>query len=154
MNNYIDKKLIEKFWSKVHKTKYCWIWTGGKDKQQYGLTYRKNKTIKAHRLSFEIHNNYIDKDLCVCHHCDNPSCVNPSHLFLGTKKDNTQDMMKKGRGEYLKRRIKVIDIQQNKIIFTGLMAEFANKINVKYGTLSYYKSKKQPYHNLYLIENQ
>lgn len=74
----------------------CWIWQGSKDKNGYG-TLRINKADwKAHRYSYKIYNGEIGNKL-VCHKCDNPSCVNPEHLFLGTNKDNMKDMVKKQR---------------------------------------------------------
>jgi len=71
----------------------CWEWTGVKNAQGYG----KLGSRYAHRISWEIHNEEITGLLVVCHHCDNPSCVNPLHLFIGTQKDNMQDMIAKGR---------------------------------------------------------
>jgi hypothetical protein len=82
----------------------CWGWTGAPDRHGYGsLNLRKNsqKTnpIKAHRISYEIHYGPIPDGLYVCHHCDNPPCCNPAHLFLGTHQDNVADMWQKGRGK-------------------------------------------------------
>jgi len=71
----------------------CWIWKGLKDKDVYGRYAGK----RAHRLSFEIYKGVINKGLCVCHTCDDPSCVNPGHLFAGTNFDNTNDMLSKNR---------------------------------------------------------
>lgn len=80
----------------------CWEWRKGKDENGYGVIYVDGRTEKAHRLSWEIHNGPIPEHdsyhgTMVCHHCDNPSCVNPEHLFIGLANDNVQDMVKKGR---------------------------------------------------------
>ncbi len=72
----------------------CWIWTASKDTHGYGKTGRN---IKTHRLSWEVNVGPIPPGLCVLHKCDNPPCCNPQHLFLGTKKDNSQDMSSKNR---------------------------------------------------------
>ena len=79
------------------KTK-CVEFTGTKDKDGYGqLSTTKLGTRKAHRWAWMEVNGPIPKGLCVCHKCDNPSCINPDHLFLGTVKDNAKDRDKKGR---------------------------------------------------------
>jgi hypothetical protein len=76
----------------------CWLWTGGLNSRGYGAFFNDDgKTVGAHRVSWVIKNGEIPKGLFVLHRCDVPSCVNPSHLFLGTAKENTQDMIKKGR---------------------------------------------------------
>ena len=81
----------------------CWVWQGAKNKLGYSLM-RDTDTMKmrtGHRMSYEFFNNQIiPPDMCVCHTCDNPSCVNPAHLWLGTRKQNTQDMQNKGRQMY------------------------------------------------------
>lgn len=80
----------------------CWIWPLSKTKAGYGqLTYRssgKTYLAYAHRASFYISTGINPDGLHVCHKCDNPSCFNPSHLFLGTAQDNADDRVKKGRG--------------------------------------------------------
>jgi len=85
----------EKFWKKVNKTETCWLWIGSISRR-YGQFYAK-KTVKAHRFSWELHNGLIPNGLFVCHTCDNPLCVNPSHLWLGTQKDNMKDCVNKER---------------------------------------------------------
>lgn len=79
----------------------CWIWKWRLNKDGYGMMNWNNKNTFAHRVSYEINNDICPGNLSVCHHCDNPSCVNPSHLFLGTQKDNVQDMMSKSRNRPL-----------------------------------------------------
>ncbi len=86
-----------RFLIKVKKDEKCWEWLGSKTPNGYGTSRDGNETISAHRLSFELFNGKIPIDLCVCHSCDNRSCVNPEHLWLGTTQDNTEDKMKKGR---------------------------------------------------------
>lgn len=94
----------ERFWAKVNKTDGCWEWTGGVLKKMcYGRYFLGGKTVLAHRYSYIIHHPLtIDlwehREICVCHKCDNPRCVNPSHLFLGSSEDNNKDREAKGRG--------------------------------------------------------
>jgi hypothetical protein len=76
----------------------CWIWTAACNRHGYGLMGPRCKNgMSAHRASWTIHKGPIPEGLCVLHHCDTPSCVNPHHLFIGTFSDNMQDMLKKGR---------------------------------------------------------
>ena len=88
---------MTRFWAKVNKTDYCWLWTACKDKDGYGSFWYKGDMRPAHRIVYEFTYGGVSQGKLICHHCDNPSCVNPTHLFLGSHKDNAQDMLYKGR---------------------------------------------------------
>ncbi len=90
--------LLERFENKfvIDPGTRCWNWIAGKDWDGYGHIWVKGKTRKAHRTSYSLFVGRIGTKL-VCHKCDNPSCVNPAHLFLGTNEDNIKDCMKKNR---------------------------------------------------------
>ena len=97
----IPENEVKRFFMKIKKTKSCWIWKSKKTPKGYGTFDTKpygGGTVYAHRYSYKHHFGNFDKNLFVCHKCDNPSCVNPKHLFLGTCKDNVIDCFKKGRG--------------------------------------------------------
>ncbi len=88
---------MDRFLNKIKKTSGCWLWTGSIKQNGYGAFRYKNKTIYAHRFSWELHTGKIPNKKWVLHKCDNPPCVNPSHLFLGDHKTNCKDMCLKGR---------------------------------------------------------
>jgi len=93
------RRLLEtRFWEKVDKSGDCWVWTAGTTTYGYGcMPDEVGRPAMAHRLSWRLHFGVIPRGMCVCHHCDNPPCVRPDHLFLGTKWDNSQDMLQKKR---------------------------------------------------------
>lgn len=96
-----------RFWKMVLKTGkapshipeigQCWSWLGDTDNYGYGHIFVDGKMMKAHRFSWIIHFGAIPRIFHVCHHCDNPPCVRPEHLFLGTDMDNMRDCIEKGR---------------------------------------------------------
>lgn len=89
-----------RFREKVNKTEGCWLWTAGVNRQGYGLFNRATKPSKcvlAHRYSYELAHGPLAQSACVLHRCDNPRCVRPDHLFLGTRTDNADDKVAKGR---------------------------------------------------------
>lgn len=88
---------MERFWSKVNKTGGCWEWTAAANVKGYGRFMFEGRVQYAHRLSYAFAFGGISEGLLVCHRCDNPKCVNPAHLFLGTNMDNIQDCCAKGR---------------------------------------------------------
>ena len=94
------RTLAERFWLKVNKTTGCWLWISATNEHGYGLIGngpRGSIPLKAHRASWELHFGPIPLGANVLHRCDNPPCVRPDHLFLGTKRDNSQDMATKAR---------------------------------------------------------
>jgi hypothetical protein len=93
-----------RFWRHVDRSGDCWLWTGTVAGFGHGwvrvggkATGDRRRSIAAHRLSWELAYGPIPAGMCVLHRCDVPRCVRPAHLFLGTKRDNTQDMIAKGR---------------------------------------------------------
>ena len=99
-----DNRFTSRFWSKVDKSGACWVWTRNKTQGGYGQSsFRiggRAFTLLSHRVSWVIANGPIPRGLFVLHNCpsgDNPACVNPDHLWLGTLADNNHDMMAKGR---------------------------------------------------------
>ena len=100
------KPFPERFWAKVNKDGPipahrpelgpCWVWTGCRC-QGYGYLVWGGKAMMAHRASWQLHHGSIQEGANILHHCDNPSCIRPSHLFTGTQQANIQDMIAKGR---------------------------------------------------------
>lgn len=143
---------VARFWVKVKKLDIdhngCWIWIAGKDEDNYGkFTYRQNGVqinIRSHIYSMRLHLGRSEfSGLLVCHKCDNPSCVNPTHLFLGTPQDNTTDMIEKGRGSRGEKQsnAKLTDVKIREIRelteFGYTRVQISKIYNVSPGTISY-----------------
>ena len=94
-----SKDWHSRFWVKVRITGGCWEWCGSRSNSGtgYGNFYLNGRLVRTHRLSWMMHMGEIPKDKCVLHKCDNKTCINPAHLFLGTHSDNMRDCANKGR---------------------------------------------------------
>jgi hypothetical protein len=134
---------VERFMSKVHKAENgCWLWEAYCMKNGYGLFRTPSRNELAHRVAYRLFNGALDaRD--VMHSCDNPSCVNPKHLALGTRKENMQDAKMKMRirmGE-LHGRAKLTNEQVGFAkIAPGTQQEIANLLGVSQGHISFLRS--------------
>lgn len=152
-----NKSEQEKFWEKVdiRSEDECWEWLAGRNKKGYGNFYvsighSKDKHCLAHRRSWILTYGEIPEGLSVLHHCDNPPCVNPKHLFLGTNQDNVDDKVRKGRMQDLKgenhpmRKLTDEQIKEIRALRKDGYTLFAlgDKFNVHYSTIGYICSRK------------
>lgn len=135
----LKERSLVRFWSFVNKTGEddCWTWKGAKLTNGYGAFSVGIKRISAHRFSWKLHFGDIPKNMVVCHKCDNPPCVNPKHLFLGTDAENQRDKKLKGRaarGESnSKAKLRESDVREiRELISQGLSAR---QIAKRYGVL-------------------
>jgi len=123
------KDLNERFWQKVDKTGSCWIWTGAKLKTGYGSIRINNRSKRAHRVAYELSIGSIPEDGLILHSCDTKLCVNPDHLRVGTKSENTKDAIERGQhkiGENsVKAKLSNIDVA---IIRASLEAGISGKV--------------------------
>lgn len=95
----LSPTLQERFWRRAVIKDGCWSWIGSRNEHGYGIlgNVRGNSALRAHRVSWWIHYGLIPRGMFVCHHCDNPECSNPGHLFLGGYLENNRDARAKGR---------------------------------------------------------
>lgn len=103
-SRWAEMSLEERFWCRVRKTSGCWVWIGARcgrnGEKRYGTIRADGVQTKTHVLSWRLAYGDIPEGQLVLHHCDNPPCVRPDHLFLGTHQDNTHDAFHKGRRPY------------------------------------------------------
>lgn len=140
---------MSRFWKNVDKTDGCWNWTGTRTDKGYGRFKTSTKNWRAHRLSYEMHCGPIPEGMQVLHECDNPSCVRPDHLFLGTNADNMADKCAKGREAH----VGVKGVQHPKAKLTeddvrtirsmrGTLREAATRFGVSQTTISDIRSRR------------
>lgn len=127
----------ERFWSKVavKELDECWEWEAGKNRG-YGWIRAYHKMWYAHRVAWILTFGPIPKGLCVCHTCDNRSCCNPYHLFLGTRADNNTDAAKKGRMAIKLTKEEVLDIRELYVMDGWTQSELAEEFDVDKSTIS------------------
>lgn len=137
----LNKKIIDRFESKIDKkdNNSCWEWTASRNKTNYGYFRIHPKTFLAHRISYLIYIGSPD-GLMVCHKCDNPPCVNPNHLFLGTNKDNMIDMAKKKRCTFQKNPMPGTKHPSHKIN-DGIVKSIRNEFDNSYGCITRLSNK-------------
>jgi len=134
---YMDKD--ERFWSKVDKTGECWVWTGYKPEGYGRFSYCENAVrtnIPAHRYSWELHSGKIPEGMFVCHQCDNPPCIRPEHLFLGSNIDNIVDSIEKKRHSFAKLTIDQVKLIRSPELATHSSQELATMFGVSSYTIS------------------
>lgn len=125
-----------RFMSYVEKTETCWIWNGARNGRGYGkVCFESNPNATAHRSSYQLFKGPIADGLSVCHSCDNPSCVNPDHLWLGTIQDNKKDQIDKNRGGVKLKANQVLEIRKMYEYGIGSLT-IAKLFKVTCGTIS------------------
>lgn len=140
--------LLERFLSKILVLENgCHEWQSTKHRQGYGKFWFDGKQVPAHRMAYELFKGEIPKDAIICHKCDNPSCVNPKHLYAGSYKTNAKDMFDRHRN-WGNRKLKDEQVLQIlELLETSRLSqtEIANKFNVSQITVSRLKLKQRHY---------
>ena len=139
----LNEKQLNNFWRQIKKTKKCWIWTGYIDKDGYGIL-GLHKNTRAHRIAWMLQNGEIPKNMCVLHKCDNPPCVNPKHLWVGTHQENMQDMKLKCRFSIRNKLSKrnIFKIRKLKYNFNPINKYIAKIFNVDTSTINRIVNRK------------
>lgn len=142
------------FWSKVDRSGDCWEWKGARryfykaKGAGYGRFHVERKEVSAHRYAWFLTHGEIPASMCVLHRCDNPACVNPSHLWLGTPMDNARDCVSKGRASGNKTGNPTLDlhtaIEAVRLYDSGVsQRDIAQKFGVTQTLISYYVTGKR-----------
>jgi len=136
------KKILKKINNKIIINNECYEWQGALDKDNYGVIWFNNKSWRVHRLIWVIYNGNIPKEMCICHKCDNPKCININHLFIGTTQENTKDRDNKNRqakwDKHIFTKLNPIQIKEiKKLHFEDGISyrKLAEKYNVCYATI-------------------
>jgi DNA-binding CsgD family transcriptional regulator len=132
------RPLAERFWSRVHKNRGCWIWSGSRNRRGYGtINYDGNRPALTHRVAWELTNGPIPEGMHVLHRCDNPACVRIDHLFLGTDLDNVRDMDRKGRRVNANQRLSPEQVDEiRQMLGVASQRSIAEKFGVDQSTIS------------------
>lgn len=120
----LQADFVRRFWCKVKKTRKCWLWTGSTTSKNrpYGRIYVNGYATLTHRLSYKLHKGDLKKSEDVLHHCDNPRCVRPSHLFKGSAEDNMRDMVNKGRHK-VSMKLSQVDVDKIRSLALGKISQ-------------------------------
>lgn len=143
------RDLVTRFWSKVDKSESCWLWTGAKLRTGYGSIRINNKAERAHRVAYELSVGKIPHGMLILHSCDNPLCVNPAHLRVGDKMENTKDALERGQHVFGERhfacKLSFSDVTTIKAALSvGVTGRYlSKKFNVSEGIISSIKHGKK-----------
>ena len=131
--------LPERFWPKVQRGPDCWLWTASRHSAGYGQISINNRPVTAHRVAWELTVGPVPAGMDVCHTCDNRLCVNPAHLFLGTRAENMADMARKYRGTTgeRNRHAKLTDQQVIAIRAARAQGESRHEVAARFGVSPY-----------------